>query len=63
MKRRKLKVQLIDPDILRIEISPVNKNDDTVDLLREARDRLMDQVGASEKGKVSLGRILSQKIS
>lgn len=63
MATRKLIIKRINPDRLVIELVGVSIKDDTVDLLREARDKLIEQVGASEKGKVSLGKILSQKVS
>lgn len=63
MATRKLIIKRINPDRLVIELVGVSIKDDTVDLLREARDKLIEQVGASEKGQVSLGKILSQKVS
>lgn len=63
MIKRTLKVKFRDPDTIVIEISPVKKDENTVDLLREARDKLIEQIGSSKNWKVNLGKILSQKVS
>ena len=60
--KRTLKIKFRDPDTIVIEISPVKKDENTVDLFREARDKLIDQIGSSKKGKVYFGKISSKKV-
>ena len=60
--KRTLTVKFRDPDTIVIEISPVKKDEDTADILREARDKLIEQIGSSKKGKVYLGKLLSKKV-
>ena len=60
--KRTLTVKFRDPDTIVIEISPVKKGENTADILREARDKLIEQIGSSKKGKVYFGKILSKKV-
>lgn len=59
--KRKLSVSKVGNKAV-IELSPIDPNEDTVDILREIRDRIVEQVGLTEKGKVHLGKILSQEV-
>jgi len=46
--KRSLKITFRDPTKVIVEVSPVEKGM-TVDILREVRDRIIEQVGLSEK--------------